>query len=150
MKKLEQKRKLNNGGFSLVELIIVIAIMAVLIGILAPQYMRYLEKSRLAKDNSAIDSVKTAVEAALTEEDIYEEVVAASADPVLSFNGSGYSWTNGTTKLTTEVAKTVAAADAKMGSKTYTASGATAPTLTINRTTLKVTTGDGYTKTPTN
>ena len=38
--------KKSNGGFSLVELIIVIAIMAALVAILAPQYIKYVEKSR--------------------------------------------------------------------------------------------------------
>ena len=44
------EKKLNNKGFSLVELIIVIAIMAVLIGVLAPQYLKYVEKSRESAD----------------------------------------------------------------------------------------------------
>lgn len=48
MKKTMEKRE--NGGFSLVELIIVIAIMAVLVGVLIPQYLSYVHKARVAAD----------------------------------------------------------------------------------------------------
>lgn len=48
------KKEMNNKGFSLVELIIVIAIMVVLIAVLAPQYLKYVEKSRVASDQSTI------------------------------------------------------------------------------------------------
>ena len=45
-----KKEKTNNKGFSLVELIIVIAIMAVLVVVLAPQYLKYVERSRNSTD----------------------------------------------------------------------------------------------------
>lgn len=46
----------NNDGFSLVELIIVIAIMAVLVGVVAVQVIPYMEKSREARDISTLDT----------------------------------------------------------------------------------------------
>ena len=58
MSKLQKKRdelKKDNNGFSLVELIIVIAIMAILVGIVGTQVIPYINKSREAKDGH-IDS----------------------------------------------------------------------------------------------
>lgn len=50
-------KKKNNKGFSLIELIIAIAILIILTGLLAPQFMKYIEKSREAKDVQAMDTV---------------------------------------------------------------------------------------------
>lgn len=57
-----KERKMNNKGFSLVELIIVIAIMAILIVVLAPQYLKYVERSRNSTDLQNATELKTAVE----------------------------------------------------------------------------------------
>lgn len=56
-------KKINNKGFSLVELIVVIAIMAVLIGVLAPQFIKYVEKSRQTTDIQNMDTCVSAVRA---------------------------------------------------------------------------------------
>ena len=56
-----KKMKKNNKGFSLVELIIVIAIMAVLVGVLAPQFIKYVEQSRRGTDIQNAEQIKTAI-----------------------------------------------------------------------------------------
>ncbi len=50
----------KNKGFSLVELIIVIAIMAVLVAVLAPQFIKYVEQSRRSRDIQTADRIREA------------------------------------------------------------------------------------------
>lgn len=57
----------DNKGFSLVELIIVIAIMAVLVGVLAPLFIRYVEQSRRARDIQTADQIREAFLADIAE-----------------------------------------------------------------------------------
>ena len=59
-----KKNRRNNKGFTLVELIIVIAIIAVLAAVLAPQYIRYVERSRYSTDLNAVNEIAHAMEVA--------------------------------------------------------------------------------------
>ncbi len=61
-------KKLNNKGFSLVELIIVIAIMAILVGVVGTQVIPYLENSRKAKDTQIFSAWNTAAVSAYSTE----------------------------------------------------------------------------------
>ena len=63
MNKFQKKlanRKKDNKGFSLVELIIVIAIMAILVGIVGTQVIPYINKSKIEKDRQLVNSYCTA------------------------------------------------------------------------------------------
>lgn len=66
LKLMNKKQKTTtNKGFSLVELIVVIAIMAVLVAVLAPAMLRYVENSRRSNDAQTVAGVVNTVEAAI-------------------------------------------------------------------------------------
>ena len=69
---MRETYKENEKGFSLVELIIVVAIMAILIGTLAPQYIKYVEKSKTSADKELLDDVFRACSTASAEDDIID------------------------------------------------------------------------------
>lgn len=51
-------KKMNNKGFSLIELIIVIAIMAVLVAVIAPNLTGYIAKSKTNADKTNADTIE--------------------------------------------------------------------------------------------
>lgn len=77
-------KKTNNKGFSLVELIIVIAIMAILAGAIAPALIKYIDKSRKSNDVSAAKTFKTAIETALGTEEVYETLTNTTSTTLIT------------------------------------------------------------------
>lgn len=74
---MKEQKRLGNKGFSLVELIVVIAIMAILVAVLAPTLLSKIEESREGTDYSALGELKTSVEeAVLGSETVYDLVKA--------------------------------------------------------------------------
>ena len=59
---LVRKIRKNSKGFTLVELIIVIAIVAVLSAVAAPQYIKYIEKSKIIVDMDTASAIQATVE----------------------------------------------------------------------------------------
>ena len=68
------KKKVNNKGFSLVEIIVVVLIIAIISVALVPQVMRWVENSRIADDLEVRTSIEKACQIAITEEDVFKEV----------------------------------------------------------------------------
>lgn len=62
----------KNKGFSLVEMIIVVAIMAILVGIIAPIFIRYVEKTNVSADIQFCDTVYKAIYTACNDSNVLD------------------------------------------------------------------------------
>ena len=69
-------KKMNNKGFSLVELIVVVLIMAIIAVALAPQVMKWVDKSRLSADRETYDNLISNVQVALTDKSLGDTITA--------------------------------------------------------------------------
>ena len=126
------KKTTNNKGFSLIELIIVIAIMAVLVAIIAPNLTKYLGSSKKNTDKKNADELASQIQTCITDYETENGYIGACS---ISWSASGASTTNATFQSMLNAAITSSTA-----SKEVTNSYATANVA------LKGSTGaDGYT-----
>lgn len=67
-------KKMNNKGFSLVELIVVVLIMAIIAVALAPQVMKWVENSRKSTDIENYNALVEAANVASTNEKVIRDL----------------------------------------------------------------------------
>ena len=71
---------MKKKGFTLIELIVVIAIIGVLAAILVPAMLGYVKKSKITSANSSAKSISTAAQSALTDMDTQDRFKIAKWD----------------------------------------------------------------------
>ena len=86
MKKLLNKK--NNKGFSLVELIVVVSIMGIIAGALAPQVMKWVGTARTNSDENTSKDIKSAVQVALADWQQTGTLPASGTDFTCTINGT--------------------------------------------------------------
>lgn len=89
MKKFKE-RMAERAGFTLVELIVVIAILGILAGIAVPAYTGYIKKANEASDYMRLDAIKTAVIFTATEDKLDEtdvQKIEVTESGVTYYNG---------------------------------------------------------------
>ena len=87
-------KKMNNKGFSLVELIVVVLIMAIIAVALAPQVMKWVENSRKSTDIENYNALIEAATVCSTNEKVIAQVKNAGSTGILvtmnSTNTTGF------------------------------------------------------------
>ena len=80
----------KNNGFTLIELIVTVAIMVVLVGILSVVVIGYIDKAKIAKDVQAADELSRAVRRSivLNEDNIQDDIVKGSISANVSWNSA--------------------------------------------------------------
>ena len=89
MKKMKKK---NNKGFSLIELIVVVLIMAVIAVALAPQVMKWFGESQDSVDANNAATIESSIQIAITEPTVYNAINALG-----SVSTMASSWNNNDT-----------------------------------------------------
>ncbi len=90
----EERRRKHNRGFSLVELLVVIAIMAVLVAVTAPQFTKYVDRSRQAVDATTVANVVSAAQVGVADVVTYPDITSGTY--VITIDESGTKVTGGT------------------------------------------------------
>ena len=136
----ENQKKNGTKGFSMIELIIVIAVMAILIALIGTQLIPYLEKSRKTRDLDTMSAILTAVQSVCTDHELVPEDLTGFDDITGydEFNTYlGYNWSDVADKFSSKASGGKGSAEPVL--KVVTISGQSAIMIEVGE--LWVTTG---------
>lgn len=77
----EREHMKKNNGFSMVEIIIVIAIMAILASVLAPTLIKYINKARISSDIDTGRTIVTAITTNIADTGDFNDDARTHTDP---------------------------------------------------------------------
>lgn len=89
----------HKKGFTLVEIVVVLGIMLTLVGVLAPVLVQYAEGSRADKDTSQMNEVAVAIELAMAQQNVYEDLMMYALESNYSCYADGSPSTNTTENM---------------------------------------------------
>lgn len=81
----------KNEGFTMIELIVAVAIVAILVGIAIPSYTRFQQRAKFAEANTNMGAIKTAEEGYKAENDAYRDCLL-SPRASTALNATAFAW----------------------------------------------------------
>lgn len=90
--KIKNREKTKDQGFTLVELIVVIVILAILAAILVPQLLGYIDRAKSSQDILAAKNCLTAMQSELSELYAQDTVIGTEGSVVAGNKGEDVNW----------------------------------------------------------
>ncbi len=82
-RQMKDMKRGNEGGFSLIELIIVVSVLSILAAIVTPQVTKLVDKAKISRMETDLQAIKTAVSALYVDMGVFPNNAPQSADPGL-------------------------------------------------------------------